>query len=91
MLIDLFGDDQDDQVEVISTSNTKSFGDSRKTIRKPIDSRSEYGFMGLENQGATCYLNSLLQSMYMTPELRKGLYAIDPVTLGADQVRLFYI
>jgi hypothetical protein len=33
-------------------------------------------------RGATCYLNSLLQAMYMTPELRRGLYAIDPEELG---------
>mmetsp|Transcript_32726 Transcript_32726/g.53074 ORF Transcript_32726/g.53074 Transcript_32726/m.53074 type:complete len:1588 (+) Transcript_32726:28-4791(+) len=38
--------------------------------------RPEHGFVGLENQGATCYLNSLLQTMYMTPELRSSLYEI---------------
>ncbi|GAB9468920.1 Ubiquitin carboxyl-terminal hydrolase 47-like isoform x1 [Globisporangium polare] len=31
-------------------------------------------FTGLSNQGATCYMNSLLQTMFMTPEFRKGLY-----------------
>jgi ubiquitin C-terminal hydrolase len=30
-------------------------------------------FVGLRNQGATCYLNSLVQCLYMTPELRRGL------------------
>lgn len=39
--------------------------------------RSETGFVGLKNQGATCYLNSLIQLMYLTPELRTGLYSID--------------
>jgi Ubiquitin carboxyl-terminal hydrolase len=39
-------------------------------------------FVGLANQGATCYLNSLLQTLYMTPELRHGLYAVDPEHLG---------
>lgn len=36
--------------------------------------KSSSGFVGLSNQGATCYLNSLVQTLYMTPELRKGLY-----------------
>jgi ubiquitin C-terminal hydrolase len=30
--------------------------------------------VGLSNQGATCYLNSLLQALYMTAEIRMGLY-----------------
>eukprot|EP01043_Picozoa_sp_COSAG02_P038583 COSAG02_NODE_2986_length_7614_cov_78.950632_1_plen_199_part_10 len=36
--------------------------------------KSPTGFCGLSNQGATCYLNSLLQSLYMTPELRAALW-----------------
>jgi hypothetical protein len=36
--------------------------------------RSETGFTGLVNQGATCYLNSFLQMLYMTPEFRKALF-----------------
>ncbi|KAL7687268.1 putative Ubiquitin domain, papain-like cysteine peptidase superfamily [Plasmopara halstedii] len=37
-------------------------------------SRPKKVFTGLSNQGATCYMNSLLQSMFMTPEFRQGLY-----------------
>ncbi|DBA04958.1 TPA: hypothetical protein N0F65_006960 [Lagenidium giganteum] len=36
--------------------------------------RSRNAFTGLSNQGATCYMNSLLQTLYMTPEFRQGLY-----------------
>lgn len=32
--------------------------------------------VGLKNQGATCYLNSLLQSLYFTNKFRKAVYNI---------------
>ncbi|KAI3856932.1 hypothetical protein MKX03_012340 [Papaver bracteatum] len=38
------------------------------------DSRKETGYVGLENQGATCYMNSLLQTLYHIPFFRKAVY-----------------
>ncbi|CAI9095951.1 OLC1v1031998C1 [Oldenlandia corymbosa var. corymbosa] len=38
------------------------------------DSKKETGFVGLENQGATCYMNSLLQTLYHIPYFRKSVY-----------------
>ena len=35
------------------------------------DSRKYTGFVGLKNQGATCYMNSLLQTLYCTNKLRQ--------------------
>lgn len=32
-------------------------------------------------------MNALLQVMYMTPELRTGLFAVDPNELGYAEVR----
>ncbi|XP_047157668.1 ubiquitin C-terminal hydrolase 13-like isoform X2 [Vigna umbellata] len=48
-------------------------------IRKVLDywshdSKKETGYVGLKNQGATCYMNSLLQTLYHIPYFRKALY-----------------
>ncbi|XP_057671617.1 ubiquitin carboxyl-terminal hydrolase 47 [Diorhabda carinulata] len=40
---------------------------------KPIIIEST-NYVGLVNQAMTCYLNSLLQTLYMTPEFRNALY-----------------
>ena len=50
---------------------------------KAPEPRGQSRLVGLDNQGATCYLNSLLQAMYFTPEMRFGLFDIDPGELGA--------
>ncbi|CAA7388121.1 unnamed protein product [Spirodela intermedia] len=38
------------------------------------DSKKETGYVGLKNQGATCYMNSLLQTLYHVPYFRKAVY-----------------
>lgn len=38
------------------------------------DKKSATGFAGLSNQGATCYMNSLIQGLFMTPEFRTAVY-----------------
>ena len=48
-------------------------------VRKMIDywtydSKKETGYVGLKNQGATCYMNSLLQTLYHIPYFRKAVY-----------------
>uniref|UniRef100_A0A182P466 Ubiquitin carboxyl-terminal hydrolase 47 n=1 Tax=Anopheles epiroticus TaxID=199890 RepID=A0A182P466_9DIPT len=51
-------------------------GISRASRRLGGDGESEKlpHFRGLVNQAMTCYLNSLLQGLYMTPEFRNALY-----------------
>jgi ubiquitin carboxyl-terminal hydrolase 7 len=38
------------------------------------NSRELTGFVGLRNQGATCYMNSLLQTLYSVNAFRKAVY-----------------
>ncbi|CAO3579210.1 unnamed protein product [Absidia cylindrospora] len=40
------------------------------------DSKQTTGYVGLKNQGATCYMNSLFQSLYCTNYFRKAVYQI---------------
>ena len=39
-----------------------------------IPPRNKTNYCGLNNQGATCYLNSLLQAMYCTQELKEEIF-----------------
>uniref|UniRef100_A0A8C6PI16 Ubiquitin carboxyl-terminal hydrolase 47 n=1 Tax=Nothobranchius furzeri TaxID=105023 RepID=A0A8C6PI16_NOTFU len=63
-----------------------------------ILSKSDTGYVGLVNQAMTCYLNSLLQTLYMTPEFRNALYnwefeesEEDPVTSIPYQLQRLFV
>ncbi|KAG0229118.1 hypothetical protein BGW42_001784 [Actinomortierella wolfii] len=43
--------------------------------------RASCGFVGLQNLGATCYMNSLLQQFFMNRAFRKGLLSA-PITVA---------
>ncbi|CAF5063992.1 unnamed protein product, partial [Rotaria sp. Silwood1] len=52
----------------------------------PIGSRSNEGFVGLKNAGATCYMNSVLQQLFMIQPLRTALLSVKiPPEYGDDE------
>lgn len=60
------------QVEVTVDHDTLSY-----------DSKKETGFVGIKNQGATCYMNSLLQTLYCINYFRRVGQCIAAPFLGA--------
>ncbi|XP_075472164.1 ubiquitin carboxyl-terminal hydrolase 24 isoform X2 [Ascaphus truei] len=46
----------------------------------PVDSRSNSGFVGLKNGGATCYMNAVFQQLYMQPGLPEALLSMEDDT-----------
>ncbi|GIY64550.1 ubiquitin carboxyl-terminal hydrolase 40 [Caerostris darwini] len=57
------------------------------TIPKPPNRRLPCGLSGIENQGATCYLNSLLQTLLFTPEFREHIFLLSESELGSLENR----
>lgn len=57
------------------------------------NSKKETGYSGMKNQGATCYLNSLLQSLYFTNAFRHAVMGIptddEPDKVPAALQRVF--
>lgn len=46
----------------------------QQKLDSPREPRGQTGICGLQNQGATCYLNSLLQTLFFTPEFRGDVF-----------------
>ncbi|XP_062708304.1 ubiquitin carboxyl-terminal hydrolase 47 [Aedes albopictus] len=59
------------------TTHTEIHANTTSRLRRYTDEHaqsSSNNYRGLVNQAMTCYLNSLLQALFMTPEFRNALY-----------------
>ncbi|KAL6845478.1 hypothetical protein ACP4OV_024973 [Aristida adscensionis] len=64
--------------------NDKCIVEAEIAVRRVVDfwnydSKKVTGYVGLKNQGATCYMNSLLQTLYHIPYFRKAVYHMPTV------------
>ncbi|KAF1848153.1 cysteine proteinase [Cucurbitaria berberidis CBS 394.84] len=103
----LFSNSWDDRGRPMVEDNTANVTAYIRVLKDPTgvlwhnfinyDSKKETGMVGLKNQGATCYLNSLLQSLFFTNAFRQAVYQI-PTAEESDRSnsayalqRLFYL
>ncbi|OXB81775.1 UNVERIFIED_CONTAM: hypothetical protein H355_014972 [Colinus virginianus] len=54
------------------------------------DSKKHTGYVGLKNQGATCYMNSLLQTLFFTNQLRKSYIQCKHVDYRSERIEDYY-
>ncbi|XP_048664715.1 ubiquitin carboxyl-terminal hydrolase 40 isoform X4 [Marmota marmota marmota] len=78
MFGDLFEEDY-------SSVSNNQYGKGKKLKTKALEPPAPREFTnlsGIRNQGGTCYLNSLLQTLHFTPEFREALFSLGPEELG---------
>ncbi|KAG1670256.1 putative ubiquitin carboxyl-terminal hydrolase FAF-X [Nymphon striatum] len=51
----------------------------------PVGPRPSKGFVGLKNAGATCYMNSVLQQLYMIESIRTGILSTEGAAVDPDE------
>lgn len=77
MFGDLFEEDGEGFSSTPGTGNAVKGRES-----EPPPPRGKAKLCGIKNQGGTCYLNSLIQTLLFTPEFREELFSLGPDELG---------
>ena len=87
MFGDLFADDT---LGFETTNDTISHGlNCASKLVTPEQERNKSNFVGLYNQGATCFLNSSLQILYMTPKFRNIIFSLQLCKNKLDEISDF--
>ncbi|XP_053511181.1 ubiquitin carboxyl-terminal hydrolase 40 isoform X3 [Artibeus jamaicensis] len=78
----MFGDLFEEDCSGVSNKYGKRKKLKTKALEPPAP-REFTNLSGIRNQGGTCYLNSLLQTLHFTPEFREALFSLGPEELGS--------
>ncbi|NXK50154.1 UBP40 hydrolase, partial [Chauna torquata] len=78
----MFGDLFEEDFSFISNNHCGQGKKSKPRDSEPPAPRDFTNLSGIKNQGGTCYLNSLLQTLLFTPEFREALFSLGPEELG---------
>uniref|UniRef100_A0A8B9FGD4 Ubiquitin carboxyl-terminal hydrolase 40 n=1 Tax=Amazona collaria TaxID=241587 RepID=A0A8B9FGD4_9PSIT len=78
----MFGDLFEEEFSFISNNHCGKGKKSKPRDFEPPAPRDFTNLSGIKNQGGTCYLNSLLQTLLFTPEFREALFSLGPEELG---------
>ncbi|KAM8789556.1 ubiquitin carboxyl-terminal hydrolase 40 isoform 2-T3 [Rhynchonycteris naso] len=79
----MFGDLFEEDYSSVSNNQYGRGRKLRTTAEEPPAPREFTKLSGIRNQGGTCYLNSLLQTLHFTPEFREALFSLGPEELGS--------
>ncbi|XP_063197130.1 ubiquitin carboxyl-terminal hydrolase 40 isoform X3 [Chroicocephalus ridibundus] len=78
----MFGDLFEEDFSFLSNNHCGKGKKAKPRDSEPPAPRDFTNLSGIKNQGGTCYLNSLLQTLLFTPEFREALFALGPEELG---------
>ena len=53
-----------------------------------MEGRAVCNYVGLKNAGATCYMNSVIQQLFLVPGIKETLLSVDDE--DADEETLFF-
>ncbi|XP_050825337.1 ubiquitin carboxyl-terminal hydrolase 40 isoform X3 [Gopherus flavomarginatus] len=79
----MFGDLFEENFSFVSNNQCGKGKKSKSKDTEPPAPREFTKLSGIKNQGGTCYLNSLLQTLHFTPEFREALFSLGPEELGS--------
>jgi ubiquitin C-terminal hydrolase len=69
-------DDDNDWLTSGTTSTTMTVANKWKSKYSWTDTKSDTGFVGLDNLACICYMNSSLQNLYMVPEFQRSILSV---------------